>query len=148
MQAIVSQYDIDDTVRTVGRGREVERALTLAKGCTKGRRPFSSSAMILSVMSRYRLHGQQRICGQGPGEAWGVSATGGRKPFSRLLHSSPASHLSLSLSLSGDPGLARSPLPDQMFQGRKMVAGGAGQAVEPAGAEAQCPGGELRRPAE
>ena len=41
---------------------------------------------------------------------------------------------------------ARSPLPD--IPGQENGGGGTGQAGEPAGAEAQRPGGELRRPAE
>jgi hypothetical protein len=49
--------DIDATIGAAGaalRGRP-SGALTPAQGCTQGRRPCSSSAMISSVISWYRL---------------------------------------------------------------------------------------------
>ena len=62
-------------------------------GCTQGTRPCSNSAMILSVISWYRLvRSAKELVGRCRVGHGLVSAAGGRKPLSRLLHPSRTRH--------------------------------------------------------
>ena len=65
-------------------GRPSE-ALTpaLPQGCTQGTRPASSSAMILSVTSWYRLALSGKALRAGVAAMARISATGGREPLVR-----------------------------------------------------------------
>jgi hypothetical protein len=103
-----SAPDVDAAVRTAGRGvlRQSKRSADISPRLNpRDAALFEIGDNLVGDLLIEAVAVGKGFVGRLPREAWAVSVTGRRKPFSRLVHTSPAPHrpLPLRLRLSRDP---------------------------------------------